>query len=280
MDALQDPRRREATVARADRRCAPTTCSSTPTLGKDVARRHRRASERSGVRADHPVPAAPFCGARALRDIPLDEVFELLDLDELYRLQWGGARLRRGSSTASCATSSSRRWRDSRHAHGARSWLAPQAVYGYFPAQSRGNAVIVYDPDDFTRRRHGPRDRPLHLPATGRPRAPLPRRLLPLGGLRRHGRRRVADRDRRRRSLARVRPATARRRVHRGVLSSTASPWKRRRRWPNGCTGASATNWAFPADAASATRGATAPAPTSTITRSVFKLLPAERDSA
>ena len=46
--------------------------------------------ERSDVRRDNPVPRAPFFGTRVLRDIPLDEVFELLDLDELYRLQWGG----------------------------------------------------------------------------------------------------------------------------------------------------------------------------------------------
>ena len=28
-------------------------------------------------------------------------------------------------------------------------WLKPQAVYGYFPAQSDGNAIIVYDPAAF-----------------------------------------------------------------------------------------------------------------------------------
>src|SRR5256885_7174359 len=45
---------------------------------------------RSDVTADNPVPAAPYFGTRTLTDIPLDEVFALLDLDELYRLQWGG----------------------------------------------------------------------------------------------------------------------------------------------------------------------------------------------
>src|SRR5256885_7701301 len=46
--------------------------------------------KRSDVTADNPVPSAPFFGTRTLTDIPLDEVFALLDLDELYRLQWGG----------------------------------------------------------------------------------------------------------------------------------------------------------------------------------------------
>jgi 5-methyltetrahydrofolate--homocysteine methyltransferase len=30
----------------------------------------------------------------------------------------------------------------------AEGWLAPAAVYGYFPAQSEGNQVLVFDPDD------------------------------------------------------------------------------------------------------------------------------------
>src|SRR5688572_16264251 len=45
---------------------------------------------RSAVSANHTVPAPPAWGVRVLRDIPLKEVLDLLDLDELYRLQWGG----------------------------------------------------------------------------------------------------------------------------------------------------------------------------------------------
>jgi 5-methyltetrahydrofolate--homocysteine methyltransferase len=80
-----------------------------------------------------------------LRDIPLGEVLDLLDLDELYRLQWGG----RGSGPSYEATV-----RDVfeptlarlKHEASRGGWLEPQAVYGYFPVQSQGNALIVYDP--------------------------------------------------------------------------------------------------------------------------------------
>ena len=68
-------------------------------VGKDIAA-GTAGGARSDVTADNPVPTAPFFGARTLRDIPLDEVFALLDLDELYRLQWGG----RGSGAEYDAT--------------------------------------------------------------------------------------------------------------------------------------------------------------------------------
>jgi 5-methyltetrahydrofolate--homocysteine methyltransferase len=38
--------------------------------------------------------------------------------------------------------------RDSQEEVIEKGWYAPQAVYGYFPAQSEGNDVIVYDPQD------------------------------------------------------------------------------------------------------------------------------------
>ncbi len=103
---------------------------------------------RSSVSADHPVPAAPFYGARVVRDIPLGEVLDLLDLNELYRLQWGG----RGSGETYDAMVRDlfEPTRDRLRAETlAQGWLAPSAVYGYFPVQSTGNDVVVYDPAAF-----------------------------------------------------------------------------------------------------------------------------------
>jgi 5-methyltetrahydrofolate--homocysteine methyltransferase len=98
------------------------------------------------------VPTAPFYDVRVLReqDIPLDEVFELLDLDELYRLQWGA----RGSGPEYEATVKNEfeptlaRLKAEAKRDG---WLQPQAVYGYFPAQSQGNDLVIYDPKAYTR---------------------------------------------------------------------------------------------------------------------------------
>src|SRR5207249_11384758 len=107
---------------------------------------------KSNVAQDHPVPTPPFFGVRTRRggEIPLDGVFALLDLDELYRLQWGA----RGSGPQYDATvktefepTLSRLTKQAKRD----GWLKPQAVYGFFPAQSHGNDLIVYDPEAYAR---------------------------------------------------------------------------------------------------------------------------------
>ena len=143
MDVLQDADRRASFVAE-QLDAARNDVFLRTTVGKDITVGDR-GGERSAVRADNPVPTPPFFGTRVVRDIPLDEVFALLDLDELFRLQWGG----RGSGEQYEATvrDEFRPALDRLTAEAKREgWLKPQAVYGYFPAQSDGNHVIVYDP--------------------------------------------------------------------------------------------------------------------------------------
>jgi 5-methyltetrahydrofolate--homocysteine methyltransferase len=152
MDLLQndDESRRDAFVAKLLEDARNDVFLRT-TVGKDIAVGDQGGA-RSDVSQDHPVPAAPFFGVRTLgeNDIPLDEVFALLDLDELYRLQWGA----RGSGPQYEATvknefepvlarltSEAKRER----------WLQPQVVYGLFPAQSSGNDLLIYDPDAYAR---------------------------------------------------------------------------------------------------------------------------------
>jgi 5-methyltetrahydrofolate--homocysteine methyltransferase len=143
MDVLQDADRR-ATFVKESLEAARNDVFLRTTVGKDISVGDR-GGRRSDVRSDNAVPSAPFFGVRVIRDIPLDEVFELLDLDELYRLQWGG----RGSGEQFEATvrTEFRPTLERLTAQAKREgWLAPQAVYGLFPVQSDGNSVIVYDP--------------------------------------------------------------------------------------------------------------------------------------
>jgi 5-methyltetrahydrofolate--homocysteine methyltransferase len=118
-------------------------------VGKDV-RSGIEDGRRSDVTQDHAVPSAPFFGPKVLDDIPLDEVLDLLDLDELYRLQWGG----RGSGPEYEAVVREQfeptlmRLRAEAQKDG---WVRPRAVYGYYPVQSAGNDIIVYEPDAYTR---------------------------------------------------------------------------------------------------------------------------------
>ncbi|HEY4216554.1 MAG TPA: homocysteine S-methyltransferase family protein [Gemmatimonadaceae bacterium] len=146
MDKLQDADRRTATIEQL-LEDARTDKFLHANVGKDKSS-GTEDGKRSDVSADNLVPSAPFFGTRVLHDIPLDEVFDLLDLDELYRLQWGA----RGSGpeyeqtvknefepTLARLKESAKRDR----------WLQPKAVYGLFPVQAKGNDLLVYDPDAY-----------------------------------------------------------------------------------------------------------------------------------
>ena len=152
MDVLQndDASRREAFVAKLLDDARRDVFLRTA-VGKDIAVGDQ-GGERSNIAQDHPVPKPAFVGSRVLRDndIPLDEVFALLDLDELYRLQWGA----RGSGPQYEATVKNefepvlaRLTREAKRD----GWLEPKAVYGFFPTQSRGNDLLIYDPLAYSR---------------------------------------------------------------------------------------------------------------------------------
>ncbi|MEO8193443.1 MAG: vitamin B12 dependent-methionine synthase activation domain-containing protein, partial [Gemmatimonadales bacterium] len=147
MDKLQDSDRREDFIAK-NLETARADVFLKTTVGKDIATGDP-AGERSDVAANNPVPTPPFWGTRVLRDIPIGEVYDLLDLDELYRLQWGA----RGSGEQYHKTVKDEfepalaRLKKDAETNG---WIKPQAVYGYFPAQSLGNDVIIYDPAAYS----------------------------------------------------------------------------------------------------------------------------------
>src|SRR5688572_755865 len=146
MDVLQDADRRASFVAES-LEAARNDVFLRTTVGKDISVGDR-GGERSDIRSDNTIPRAPFFGTRVVRAIPLDEVFELLDLDELFRLQWGG----RGSGEQYEATvrDEFRPTLERLKAEAKRDgWIKPEAVYGYFPVQTDGNHVVVYDPAAF-----------------------------------------------------------------------------------------------------------------------------------
>ncbi|HJQ53820.1 MAG TPA: methionine synthase [Gemmatimonadaceae bacterium] len=147
MDVLQDPEKRKPFVVK-NLDDARNDVFLRTTVGKDIAVGDA-AGQRSDVAANNRVPSPPFWGTRVVRDIPLDEVFDLLDLDELYRLQWGA----RGSGDQYKATVKNEfeptleRLKQEAKKNG---WIKPEVVYGYFPAQSQGNDVIIYDPAAYS----------------------------------------------------------------------------------------------------------------------------------
>ncbi len=92
------------------------------------------------------IPKPPFWGPQVIKGIPLRDLWPLLDRKSLYRVGWGA----RGAT--------GEKWEALRQEFDARleamwatadDYLHPRAVYGYFPAQSVGNDLILYDPVGF-----------------------------------------------------------------------------------------------------------------------------------
>ncbi|MHB1071622.1 MAG: methionine synthase [Gemmatimonadaceae bacterium] len=148
MDRLQDPAKRAAFQQQLLDAARHDVFLRTA-VGKDQAR-GTAAGQKGDITQDHVVPTPPFWGTRVLDAIPIDEVFDVLDLDELFRLQWGGRGSGPEFETAVRETFQPTLARLKAEAK-AGGWITPQAVYGYFPTQSSGNDLIVYDPAAYAR---------------------------------------------------------------------------------------------------------------------------------
>jgi 5-methyltetrahydrofolate--homocysteine methyltransferase len=139
MERLRDPAHREETI-RANRIEAE---DEKPLEPVSIAAGMPPRSEAAGHRV--PIPAPPSYGVRVVREMPLNLVLERLDRDELYRLSWG-AKNAHGEEWERLKKEFSSRLQAMKREALRDPWLRPQGVYGYFPAQSAGEDLIVYDP--------------------------------------------------------------------------------------------------------------------------------------
>jgi 5-methyltetrahydrofolate--homocysteine methyltransferase len=77
--------------------------------------------------------------------MPLEIVLRHLSLNELYRLSWGAKNAHGAEWEKLKAEFDARLERMTKEALREK-WLRPQGVYGYFPCQSDGDALVLYDP--------------------------------------------------------------------------------------------------------------------------------------
>jgi 5-methyltetrahydrofolate--homocysteine methyltransferase len=80
-----------------------------------------------------------------VRQMPLDAVFECLAKNELFRLSWG-AKNTHGKAWVALQAEFESRLVTMRREAIQQSWLQPRGVYGYWPAQSDGNDLVIYEP--------------------------------------------------------------------------------------------------------------------------------------
>ena len=109
---------------------------------------------RSAVSQDVAIPAAPFYGSRVVSDIDLDDVFSFVNETALFKGQW---QFKQGRSKPEdyqelVRTKVRPVYNGLKDRIKQEKLLVPRVVYGYFPAQSSGNDLVIYEEDTKTER--------------------------------------------------------------------------------------------------------------------------------
>ncbi|MCW2671250.1 MAG: metH [Frankiales bacterium] len=105
---------------------------------------------RSDVAIDNAIPTPPFWGSRVTTGIALDDYSSWIDERALFRGQWGlqGSKGGSGPSYEELVETEGRpRLRDLLSRVRAEGIMQPAVVSGYYPAVSKGDDLIVLDPD-------------------------------------------------------------------------------------------------------------------------------------
>ncbi len=103
--------------------------------------------QRSAIAVDNTVPIMPFFGTKVVKGIPLQEVASWLDERATFVGQWGLKPARDGSRSLEDliekeARPKLRYWLDEISTQGLNELAV---VYGYFPAYSRNNSIVLLD---------------------------------------------------------------------------------------------------------------------------------------
>ncbi|NLX09057.1 MAG: methionine synthase [Chloroflexi bacterium] len=143
MDQLVEPSRRAALLEQIVTEARRESGKQAPPV-----RDRRKEGERSTVKPAPDIPTPPFWGVRTVLDIPYESVVPYIHKPELFRLNWG-AKNTKGAEWERLEAEFERRLDLMKREAIAEGTLTPQAVYGYFPAQSEGDALIIYDPERY-----------------------------------------------------------------------------------------------------------------------------------
>lgn len=96
---------------------------------------------------DNPVFVPPFVGARVAKGIPLDDIVGYLNETALFRNQWGYRPID-GENDEGFKERVRAELRQRLDEAKSSDVLVPQVVWGYFPANSIGNDLIIYSDTD------------------------------------------------------------------------------------------------------------------------------------
>ncbi|MGH2552043.1 MAG: homocysteine S-methyltransferase family protein, partial [Thermomicrobiales bacterium] len=91
-------------------------------------------------------PPAPFFGVRSLADFTLRDIWPHLDLKTMFRLHWGGKGVKDEAWETLQREEFHPRLKAMQEDAEKTAWLQPSVKYGFFPANSQGNDLIIFDP--------------------------------------------------------------------------------------------------------------------------------------
>lgn len=129
----------------------PDTIFTDGTLDKELVIDTRRSE---AVEVDIPRPTPPFWGTKILTaaEIPIEEVFWYLDLQALFVGQWQFRKPKSQSKPEYDQFLQEKvhpiltAWKEKIVKE---NLLNPTLIYGYFPCQSSGNSLLIYDPESI-----------------------------------------------------------------------------------------------------------------------------------
>ncbi len=144
MDALQDPERRAALVARVHAEAQLPAQSA----GRPAAAQAAPAVVPARTVEPAAPPSPPFWGTRCLDDIDLRPVFKHLALRSLFRLSWGARNTGGQEWTRLLKDDFMPRLRRLEREAVELGWMRARAAYGYFPCYADADALVVLSPGD------------------------------------------------------------------------------------------------------------------------------------
>ena len=138
MGQLVDPQRKPALLEQVRK-------EADLEAGRATSARPDRPTVQHSAIVPHPIalPAGVAFGPKVVRSMPLEIIFQQLNLNELYRLSWG-AKNTHGAEWEELKAGFDARLEKMQHAALKEGWLKPQAVYGFFPCQADGDSLIIY----------------------------------------------------------------------------------------------------------------------------------------
>lgn len=140
----------ERLVKRAESEAKATAAKESKKAALEAAGGVASLPAKSAVATDIPVPKAPFFGSRVIEDIKLDDVYHFINRIALYRGQW---QFKKGKLSAAEYEAMVQDKVDPIFDRLAKQCkdeniLVPKVVYGYYPCQSQGDDLIIFDADD------------------------------------------------------------------------------------------------------------------------------------